>query len=495
MVVSGRSKVVLQQTRPGAPIAAIGALAFVATGIAPAGTDWKLVVVAAGIAAGLALLSLMAPWERLPAWTYVLPPLTVFVPIALLRQAQGGSSSGYGILAILPVVWVALILTRRMVVVAAAAGAAMFVLPIALIGDPLYPLVGLRGALLTFAVALTVGLVVNAVVSEQRRQAIDARRREHDLAETQRVLGAVAHVAREIAAGVEPRGLICSSALTATSASMSTIVEPTQEGGFEITGSAGLPIETVELRRSVKPGASLRAYFARSREFIPDVTTNPGVSPLVIQASGLASILYEPIIRHGKSMGVLSIGWSNPRLSLDEHTLTIAAFLAAEAGATIERANLVARLDTLAQTDELTRLPNRRAWDAQLAEALQITPDAPVCVGLLDLDHFKAFNDTNGHLAGDQLLREAAIRWRQALRPGDLLARIGGEEFAILLPACNLKDAASVLERLRMATPTATCSIGVAEHRDDETATELTARADAALYTAKHHGRNQLIAA
>jgi diguanylate cyclase (GGDEF)-like protein len=453
------------------------------------------VFVAAGVALAVALLSGFVPWGRLPGWTYVLPPLAVFVLIALLRQAQGGSTSGYGVLAILPVVWVALVFGRWMVVLCAGASTAMFVVPILVIGEPLYPLTGLRGAVLWFAVALIVGLVVNEVVGEQRRQTTAGLQRERELSETQAALAAVASVAREIAAGVEPRGLICATALDAVSASLATIVEPTTTGGFEITGSAGVPIESLELRRAVRPGASLRAYFSRSREFIADVSINSGVSPLVIQTTGLTSILYEPIMRHGKPVGVLSIGWAQPRPVLDERTATVAAFLAAEAGAAIGRSDLVAQLDLLAQTDELTRLPNRRAWDAELTRTLAAGSTGPVCIGLLDLDHFKVFNDTNGHQAGDRLLKEAATQWQQHLRTGDLLARIGGEEFAVLLPNCGQAQAIRVLERLRTATPAATCSVGIAQYTGTETASQLTKRADQALYAAKHQGRNRLVAA
>jgi diguanylate cyclase (GGDEF)-like protein len=490
----GRHSDALKETRPIGRVAAIGVLTFLATGFRPVETDWWLVLVAAAVAAAIVLVSLLAPWRRLPAWTYVLPPLAVFVLIALLRQAQGGSSSGYGVLGMLPVVWVALKLGRGMVVLCAGAAAAVFAVPILVIGAPLYPSSGLRGALLWFAVALVVGLVVNEVVGEQRRQARAAAERARDLSETQDALAAVARVAREIAAGLEPRGLICATALDACFASVATIVEPTADGSFEITGSAGVPIEIVELRQSVRPSASLHAYFALAREFIADVSSNPGVSQLFIQATGLASVLYEPILRHGKPVGVLSIGWSTPRSAVDERTGTIAAFLAAEAGAAIERADLVARLDTLARTDELTGLPNRRAWDEALAQTLENREDV-VCLALLDLDHFKAFNDTNGHLAGDRLLQEAAILWRAQLRDGDLLARIGGEEFAVMLPSCSQQQATAVLERLRAATPSATCSIGLAEYTGQETADELTLRADKALYTAKNKGRNQLIAA
>ena len=114
---------------------------------------------------------------------------------------------------------------------------------------------------------------------------------------------------------------------------------------------------------------------------------------------------------------------------------------------------------------------------------------------MLDLDHFKAFNDEHGHLAGDRQLTACAVAWQTQLRPGDVLARLGGEEFAVLLNGCTLTDATTVIERLRSATPgRQTCSAGLVEHRDDEPADTLMARADTELYAAKHAGRNQLAA-
>jgi diguanylate cyclase (GGDEF)-like protein len=122
--------------------------------------------------------------------------------------------------------------------------------------------------------------------------------------------------------------------------------------------------------------------------------------------------------------------------------------------------------------------------------------EGTLCVAMVDLDHFKRFNDDNGHAAGDRLLRACAVAWKGHLRPGDTLARVGGEEFAVLLPSCTLADAARVLERLRDATPSgATASIGVAEQQAGESAADLLARADSALYDAKESGRDRLQAA
>ena len=153
------------------------------------------------------------------------------------------------------------------------------------------------------------------------------------------------------------------------------------------------------------------------------------------------------------------------------------------------------RLRVLAGTDPLTGCANRRAWDEELHAALvRAERDGhPLSVALVDLDDFKGYNDRNGHQAGDRLLKEVAAAWQGFLRVSDVLARIGGDEFAILLPGCNLGMAAQIAERLRSAVPVARCSIGVAVWNGVETAEQLLARADAGLYEAKEGGRGQVV--
>nr|WP_246518609.1 GGDEF domain-containing protein [Ancylobacter lacus] len=159
----------------------------------------------------------------------------------------------------------------------------------------------------------------------------------------------------------------------------------------------------------------------------------------------------------------------------------------------------------LAVSDPLTGLWNRRRFEEDVALALDAFSQWGRGFGLLliDIDHFKAINDRFGHLSGDEVLRAVAARCRRQLRQADLLARIGGEEFAVLLPDMNETEAERVGRRLLTAlaaTPVevgghriiVTLSIGCVVPRPQEDAASLFARADDALYRAKAEGRNSL---
>ncbi|HVE70372.1 MAG TPA: tetratricopeptide repeat-containing diguanylate cyclase [Thermoanaerobaculia bacterium] len=164
------------------------------------------------------------------------------------------------------------------------------------------------------------------------------------------------------------------------------------------------------------------------------------------------------------------------------------------------------RMREMAMTDELTRLPNRRhvlaAAEEQLAHAR--TSNGELSVIAFDLDHFKRINDTWGHAAGDLVLQRVAHTCRTALRPGDQIGRTGGEEFMVVLPSTNERDAVAVAERLRAAVEAidfadidpalrVTISLGVAARTVEDTLARLSAAADELLYRAKELGRNQVI--
>lgn len=159
------------------------------------------------------------------------------------------------------------------------------------------------------------------------------------------------------------------------------------------------------------------------------------------------------------------------------------------------------RLETseaMARTDALTGLPNRRSWDEEVLRELGRAErlGLPLSLALLDIDHFKSFNDEHGHQAGDDLLREAGELWRLELRASDFIARYGGEEFGLLLPACPKDRAVAIVDRIRDKMPAGqTCSAGVACWSGDQSAEELISRADAALYEAKRAGRGRTVLA
>ena len=163
-----------------------------------------------------------------------------------------------------------------------------------------------------------------------------------------------------------------------------------------------------------------------------------------------------------------------------------------------EREVLLARVEAMALTDGLTGLPNRRAWDEELRRevARAARTGTTLSVVLLDLDRFKDFNDSHGHQVGDELLQEAAVAWRTALRVTDFIARYGGEEFGVLLPTTSEVGGLEVIERLRQATPMGqTCSAGITSTEPTDTPEGVLQRADAALYQAKREGRDRVVTA
>ncbi|MEA2374414.1 MAG: hypothetical protein QOD53_877 [Thermoleophilaceae bacterium] len=153
-----------------------------------------------------------------------------------------------------------------------------------------------------------------------------------------------------------------------------------------------------------------------------------------------------------------------------------------------EREELLERVEELAQTDELTEISNRRAWHGRMTAELSraMRSGEPLGVAMLDLDDFKAINDTSGHQAGDRALKLCARAWASAIRETDVLGRIGGDEFALLLPDCDAAGAEDVLTRLRAATPAGTkASMGFAIWTGSESGEQLLHRADQGLYAAK----------
>jgi diguanylate cyclase (GGDEF)-like protein len=326
------------------------------------------------------------------------------------------------------------------------------------------------------------------------------RAREAAMAERERDLATIRRVARALATADDARVAVCHAARRVTAATSVVLWEPQEDGALIATASAGTPLPHLRLAPGREPSLEVTAAMTGRAAYSADIVADPRANPRLASLEGhpLAAH-YEPIVQGDAVIGVLAVGWDDPARATPRAARRLLPLVAAEAAESIERADQLNQLAALALTDTLTGLGNRRAWDAWIARALQdaATGAKPrITIALLDVDHFKAFNDARGHQDGDRLLKEAGAAWRAHLRPGDRLARYGGEEFAVLLPGCDEPCAAIVIERLRAAMPAGqTCSAGIAQWDGEEEAGALVARADAALYAAKQAGRNRVVAA
>jgi diguanylate cyclase (GGDEF)-like protein len=327
------SRIEPSQERIGARLRPFAVLTLVALGLAApvhasatTRIEYGLSVLAMLVVVALALRANASDvtWRRLARACLYL------VAVAGLREATGGASGGVGIIVLVPVVWIALYGTPRMLEGIIAGVAVTWALPLVLIGAPRYPATGWRSGVLIVALAAIIGATVQRLVRQTREQAEEAR----------------SHVR--------------------------------------------------------------------------------------------------------------------------------------------ERERLLAQVTQIARTDPLTGVANRRSWEEHFTAELAVASDAsPVSIVVLDLDAFKALNDRFGHEAGDRCLRDSAASWRAQLRADDLLARIGGDEFAILLPSCAHELAVTIAERVRAAAVGTDCSVGVATWDHSESGPELQRRADRDLYAAK----------
>jgi diguanylate cyclase (GGDEF)-like protein len=216
--------------------------------------------------------------------------------------------------------------------------------------------------------------------------------------------------------------------------------------------------------------------------------------------------LAVPLVAGGRALGALEVRLGAP-LGIDD--VKIVELLAATAAVALHNAHLYQETQRLATTDSLTGLSNYRHFHELLGLEVQRARrmDYPIGFLVMDLDHFKVINDRHGHPVGDRALQQVAEQLRKRLRRTDAIGRVGGEEFAVILPGDGVHEVSVVAEKLRhaveelppvsggMATePTAvTLSVGGASLGSDVVDAQLLmSYADHALYEAKRNGRNQV---
>src|SRR6059058_5354722 len=230
----------------------------------------------------------------------------------------------------------------------------------------------------------------------------------------------------------------------------------------------------------------------------PRVLNVPGTP---VEAEALITV---PLIARGALKGARNIYRIGDDAMFFEHEFELAKWFGDAAALAIDNAQVKARLEHLAQTDSLTGLYNHRFFHERLRAELTRASRShdPVAVLMFDLDDFKRVNDVYGHGAGDQLLVQLARVASETVRGSDVVCRIGGEEFGVIMPSCDAGDAMGLANRLVERVRTTifepagriTVSIGVAQGpRDAMNPRELVACSEAAMMTAKAHGKNQVV--
>jgi diguanylate cyclase (GGDEF)-like protein len=250
----------------------------------------------------------------------------------------------------------------------------------------------------------------------------------------------------------------------------------------------------------------ITGWAARNREAVlsnqahldPRVRTVPG-TPLEPEA-----LICVPLIARGQIKGALNIYREGEAVAFSDTEFEIAKRFGDAAALALDNAEIRARLEHQARTDSLTGLFNHSVFYERLLQSLQESSRThmPLAVLMLDIDDFKHVNDVHGHAVGDELLRFLAEALRAIVRPEDVICRLGGEEFAVLMDACGGEDAVRVAERVQTRLAAVdfpgigrmTVSVGLSlgpEHAMNPR--ELAACAEAAMMTAKAQGKNQVV--
>ena len=307
------------------------------------------------------------------------------------------------------------------------------------------------------------------------------------LQESEADLAAVAAVAKCVQSGEDPRPLVVESIRRLSGADSVVLTEALDEHTLVVTSSAGTDIVGV---RVPLQDVSMTAQVWRTGErvFLADVADSSTVNLALLNANTATSSLWQPVIVRGQVQAVVGVGWRHKIDDPGDRAVRVVQVIADEAGSSLQATGLRRELEQLASTDPLTGSLNRRAWNAALQRLMELAQlsGEPLAIAMLDLDHFKAYNDRHGHMAGDALLAEYAPAARSCLRKGDVFARWGGEEFVVALPGCSSAQATIILDRIRAVVPAGlTCSIGHTTWIPGETLNTCISRADAALYSAK----------
>jgi diguanylate cyclase (GGDEF)-like protein/putative nucleotidyltransferase with HDIG domain len=459
---------------------------------------WPLLWTAGALAWGVCALFVI-DWRGAPSWALPAASAAAVIVIAGITQITGGVDSPARLYVFFALVYASCFLTVPQGIGIIIACALVWALPV--LGDR-----GLSSAVGELAMALPIFTVVGGILLMGRRLLAAMHDAAQRLSEEHHALRTIATA---VAAGRSPE-VVCSlaaeQAARLVGAAGGGILrfeaddQLTAVGTWQAHGKRVVPGS----RYPVAPTSPIATIRSEGRPVRLDDITQPGSHrSATLVDNGFRTLVGTPIHVRGRLWGAvvvtaLEAGGLCP--DTEAHISEFAELI----GMAVANTEEVARLEADATTDPLTGLANHRAFQERLrAEVARARRhDRSVAVALVDVDHFKAVNDAGGHAVGDEVLCAVATHLRGHLRAEDLLARVGGDEFAVLLPEATAGDAAAALERARRTierSPFAggvhvTISAGVCDVVHATDAEQLSRFADGALYWSKEHGRNRISA-
>jgi diguanylate cyclase (GGDEF)-like protein len=414
---------------------------------------------------------LLAPWERLPGWTTVIPGLTGVAILSIGTAGLTGVLQHY-----IPLV------------------AALFAY-VAVTQPPGWSLrtggllsVGALAAMLfgrqtQHQIEILSAIVALALLAELTAAALDHARTQHrDL--QQLYTGLAQLLASSTTTGAAQLATDLAGQLLDADGAVMMLSEAPGSTAFSGVSGAGLghDFPAAQLDIAGETSGVTKCVQTGERIFIANAPASPMLAQRFVERFGTGSVLFVPVSGEGGVLGVLIVWWSDTGRTLSHSHDDALELLSTQTGQVLERLRAVTRLDRAARTDPLTGLGNRREF---LRAAAALGPDGALL--LLDLDHFKPVNDAYGHAVGDGVLVSFARTLENGVR-GDVVCRIGGDEFAVVLRSGAPQSTDAVLRRLAeewQRPHGVTYSYGAAQPLAGEHMSATVARADDGLYAAK----------
>jgi diguanylate cyclase (GGDEF)-like protein/PAS domain S-box-containing protein len=422
--------------------------------------DTRVQIAAAMVPVDISL-ALWFPWRRFPAWIQAIPVFSYFVIVALLRDASGGSSGVFEPLVALPVIWFAIYGTGREVALSVLALGLTLVVPPLVIGPPDYGSDQYRGAFVALGMAATVGPAVHALVMALRRST------------------------RELGVAEERfRKAFDENRVGMALVSLDGTYQRVNRALCEMTGYSPERLLGKTFSEITHPD-DVDADLEALRDLIEGERYGYRTEKRYVHARG------HPV-------------WISLNVSPVHDGAGNLSYLISQVEDISERKESEERLTRQALHDSLTGLPNRILFSDRVRMVSSRRGNTGFAIIYLDLDGFKLVNDTLGHAAGDQVLVEVARRLERLLRGGDTLARLSGDEFALLCEGVALAQVRTIADRVidAMAKPievqgrpiTQAASIGIALYGPDGMPVEpdeMLGDADLAMYRAKAAGKSR----